>query len=222
MLEVLIYYVKRGARVIRLDAIAYLWKEIGTSCIHLPQVHYMVKLFRFVVNSINPETIIVDSKSGVTGAGRTPSMNNVFSEVGEQIKAYNIAQHRHIPEMEEQLKKLSNKRVNITFVAHLVPYNRGILSTIYADLNSSISEEKLFDIFEGYYSKELFIRILKPPTIPSTGNVRGTNFCDIGFVVRDKKIIIFSCLDNLVKGASGNAVQNMNIMLGFDEKEGLL
>ncbi len=172
---------------------------------------------------ILPETIIADSKSGVSGAGRGLSVNSLYSEVTESFKAYKVAVHRHEPEMEEVLSGISDTPVNITFVPHLLPMNRGMETTIYAGLSKDFTDNDIYDTLAGYYSGRPFIRISKAGHPPDTRNVRGTNYCDIGFVVdRDhRRLILMSVIDNLVKGAAGQAVQNMNIMLGLDEKTGL-
>lgn len=163
------------------------------------------------------QNIIADSKSGVTGAGRSLKATSLFSEVSEGFKAYNIMKHRHQPEIEEQLMSISKKSVSITFSPHLVPMNRGILSTIYVTLKRSAHSKMIQSLLEDYYKKEKFIRILPEDTLPNTGWVRGSNYCDIGFCINAKKLVLVSAIDNLVKGASGQAVQNMNIMMGFKE-----
>ena len=171
---------------------------------------------------ISPVNIIIDSKSGVSGAGRALHVSSLFCEVSESFKAYKVASHRHQPEIEEQLSLFSKKPVAVTFVPHLVPMNRGILSTMYVDLKRTMSNEKIQSIFKSWYAQEKFVRVFSSEILPQTGWVRGTNYCDIGFVMADnKKLIIISALDNLVKGAAGQAVQNMNIMLGFKEDSGL-
>lgn len=172
-------------------------------------------------------SIIVDSKSGVSGAGRNPIPSLLFSEVNESIKAYSIASHRHRPEIEQELSSLSGRAVSITFTPHLIPVDRGILSTIYLKASKNISLSSLQRAYRNYYHDEPFVRILKNGEYPTTKAVRGSNYCDIS-VFYDKRagrpgtVIIISAIDNLLKGASGVAVQNMNILCGFDETTALL
>ncbi len=172
---------------------------------------------------IDPGSIIADSKSGVSGAGRALSLTSLYCEVNESFKAYKVAGHRHKPEMEEVLTEMAGKPVNITFVPHLLPMNRGMESTIYAGLSKDFSDDAIYACMSEYYAGRRFIRISKTGTPPDTRNVRGTNCCDIGFVVdREKgRLILMSVIDNLVKGAAGQAVQNMNLMAGLDETLGL-
>jgi len=173
---------------------------------------------------INPATIIADSKSGVSGAGRSAKVDNLYCEVNEGLKAYSVGgAHRHIPEIEQELSLLAEEEVTISFTPHLVPMDRGILSTVYALPNGEISTGRLVELYCDFYSGEPFVRIMLENTFPSTSFVRGSNFCDIG-VILDKRtglLIVISAIDNLVKGASGQAVQNMNIMNGFPENMGL-
>ncbi|MEI6128227.1 MAG: N-acetyl-gamma-glutamyl-phosphate reductase [Pseudomonadota bacterium] len=171
---------------------------------------------------ISTDTIIADSKSGVSGAGRSLKMSSLFCEASESFKAYSVMKHRHQPEIEEQLSSICGKTIWITFSPHLLPMNRGMLSTIYATLKHSADSKMLRQIFEKYYKKEKFIRILPDGTLPQTGWVRGSNYCDIGFCLSGKKLVLISAIDNLVKGASGQAVQNMNLLFGLDEKTGIL
>jgi N-acetyl-gamma-glutamyl-phosphate reductase len=171
---------------------------------------------------IAPDSIIVDSKSGVSGAGRSANVTSLFCEVSESFKAYSVARHRHQPEIEEQLSLTAKKPLGITFVPHLVPMNRGILSTIYTDLKKPLTLEAVKAVFKKYYEKETFVRIFPEGMLPQTGWVRGSNYCDLGFVLDGrKKLIIISAIDNLVKGAAGQAIQNMNIMLGIKEDTAL-
>lgn len=172
---------------------------------------------------IAPTGIIVDAKSGVSGAGRSPSMTNLFGEVAEGLKAYSVANHRHCPEMEQELSLRTGKGVHILFVPHLIPINRGILSTCYASANEALSTAKASEAFQRRYGTEPFIRLLPSGAFPSTREVRGSNYCDLGVMVDDGsgQVIVISAIDNLVKGASGQAVQNMNIMCGFPEAMGL-
>ena len=172
---------------------------------------------------IEPETIIIDSKSGVSGAGRSLSLTSMYCSVAESFKAYKVASHRHSPEIEEVLQKEANSPVSITFVPHLIPMSRGMETTIYARLKDNRIEEKhVFNNLLSYYKDKYFIRIRKNKT-PDTLTVRGTNFCDISVKIdkKNNRLILLSAIDNLVKGAAGQAVQNMNIMMGLDEKTGL-
>lgn len=172
---------------------------------------------------VRSSSIIVDSKSGVSGAGREPQITSLFCEVNEGFKAYKIAQHRHTPEIEQELSLLAGHEVRISFTPHLVPLNRGILSTIYADLSSDCTADDLLKLYRSFYAGEKFIRIYKAGMFPNISSVRGSNYCDIGIAVdkRTRRAIIVSVLDNLIKGASGIAVQSMNIMCGFREDAGL-
>ena len=168
--------------------------------------------------------IIADSKSGVSGAGRNPSLKTIFTEVNENFSAYNIGKHRHQPEIEEQCSKIYNNNLNITFTPHLLPINRGILSTIYVDiLEPNIGFENIYYIYKETYKNEPFIILFEKGKFPSINTVRETNYCAIGlhYNKETSQLIIVSVIDNLVKGASGQAVQNMNIMFGFEETEGL-
>jgi N-acetyl-gamma-glutamyl-phosphate reductase len=173
---------------------------------------------------IDPASIIADAKSGVTGAGRSAKVDNLYSEVNEGFKAYGVGgAHRHIPEIEQELAQLSGKELTITFTPHLVPMDRGILSTIYAIPVQSVTTAGLLRLYSDFYKGEPFVRVLPEGSFPSTAFVRGSNFCDIGLTVdsRTGRVIVVSAIDNLVKGASGQAVQNMNIMCGFPETMGL-
>ncbi len=168
---------------------------------------------------VDESSIIVDSKSGVSGAGRSPSLDYHFSEVNEGLKAYKVGEHRHIPEIEEALSNYSGLNVKVSFTPHLIPMDRGILSTIYVNLSKKLTTKKLIDIYKSHYKDEQFVRISSEKIYPSTKQVRGSNFCDIGVKVNSagNRAVIVSVIDNLVKGASGQAVQNMNVMLGYDE-----
>jgi N-acetyl-gamma-glutamyl-phosphate reductase len=173
---------------------------------------------------IDPATIIADSKSGVSGAGRGAKVDNLYCEVNEGFKAYGVGGlHRHIPEIEQELAHLAGEKLTITFTPHLVPMDRGILSTIYAVPTQPAATADLLSLYEDFYKGEPFVRVLPEGCFPSTAFVRGSNFCDIGLTVdsRSGRIIVVSAIDNLVKGASGQAVQNMNIMCGFPETMGL-
>ncbi len=170
------------------------------------------------------DSIIADSKSGVSGAGRTPSMGNIYSETTETIKAYGIATHRHTPEIEDKLSRIAGEPLLVNFTPHLTPMTRGILSTIYGKLNQLVQVEELQKLYENTYAEEFFVRVLPQGTLPQTQWVRGSNFCDIGLTVdpRTKRVIVVSAIDNLVKGAAGQAVQNMNLLFGLPERTGLL
>ena len=168
---------------------------------------------------VAPETIVIDSKSGVSGAGRSATQDTHFPEVNEGFKAYKVAEHRHTPEIEQELSLLANSPVIVSFTPHLLPVNRGILSTVYASVKKDTDENSIFGIYNEFYGKELFVRVYQKGSFPNINNVRGSNFCDIGIRLdkRTGRVVIISAIDNLVKGASGQAVQNMNIMYGFPE-----
>lgn len=172
---------------------------------------------------IDMDTLIVDAKSGTSGAGRGAKVPNLFCEVNENIKAYGVATHRHTPEIEEQLGYAAGRPVTLSFTPHLVPMNRGILATEYASLKEMVSWEEVKKIYEKYYGKETFIRVLDQGVCPETKWVEGSNYVDIGFQIdpRTGRIILMGAIDNLVKGAAGQAVQNMNLIFGLDEAEGL-
>jgi len=172
---------------------------------------------------ISLESIVVDSKSGASGAGRDVVLESLFCEVNEGVRAYKIFEHRHTPEIEQELSQLAQKKVNVTFVPHLIPMDRGILTTLYVILAKKMKTEEVLNIFGQYYEKEPFVRICQKDKIPNTKNVRGSNYCDIGVKVNegDGRLVVVTAIDNLVKGASGEAVQNMNIMLGYPETVGL-
>ncbi|MBC8060865.1 MAG: N-acetyl-gamma-glutamyl-phosphate reductase [Clostridiaceae bacterium] len=170
---------------------------------------------------IDNDSIIIDAKSGVSGAGRSASIGNLFCEVNESIKAYAVATHRHTPEIEQELSKFTEKDVFISFTPHLVPMNRGILATCYAKLTKVISEEELNELYSEFYKEEYFVKVLKD--LPETRWVKGSNQCHISVRVdkRTNRVIIVSAIDNLMKGAASQAVQNMNIMFGLKETLGL-
>ncbi len=172
---------------------------------------------------IDPDTLIIDAKSGTSGAGRGAKVDNLFCEVNENIKAYGVTGHRHTPEIEEQLSLAAGKQVLINFTPHLVPMQRGILVTAYASLKKEISYEEVKAVYDRYYEKEYFVRVLPEDVCPQTRWVEGSNFVDVNFKIdpRTKRIIMMGAMDNLVKGAAGQAVQNMNLMFGVDEAEGL-
>lgn len=169
------------------------------------------------------DSIIADSKSGVSGAGKAPTAGSHFMTCDESFKAYKVAAHRHTPEIEQELSFLADAAVNISFTPHLVPMKRGILSTIYANLRETAQIEDLLEMYRKFYADEQFVRILPAGQLPDTKYVQGSNYCDIGLVVdkRVQRVIVVTAIDNLVKGASGQAVQNMNIMCGFMETKAL-
>lgn len=173
---------------------------------------------------INPNTIIIDAKSGTSGAGRGAKVDNLFCEVNENIKAYGVSVHRHTPEIEEQLSYQAGVPVFINFTPHLVPMNRGILITAYASLKTEITEDKVREIYHKYYKEEKFVRLLEKGICPETRWVEGSNFVDVNIKVdaRTNRVIMMGAMDNLVKGAAGQAIQNMNLMFGLKETEGLL
>ncbi|UCD81089.1 MAG: N-acetyl-gamma-glutamyl-phosphate reductase [Desulfobacterales bacterium] len=173
---------------------------------------------------LDPATLVADSKSGVSGAGRSLSLTSHFCEVNESFKAYKAAVHRHNPEMDAVLSREAGRPVSITFVPHLVPMTRGMLTTIYATPAADLTEKNIVDCYKNAYSRRPFIRLCQDGRLPDTLHVRGTNYCDIGFKLdkKNNRLILISAIDNLVKGAAGQAVQNMNIMLGVDETAGLL
>ncbi|MDD3616291.1 MAG: N-acetyl-gamma-glutamyl-phosphate reductase [Lachnospiraceae bacterium] len=173
---------------------------------------------------IDPSTIIIDAKSGTSGAGRSAKVDNLYCEVNENIKAYGVTTHRHTPEIEEQLGYAAGEPIVLNFTPHLVPMNRGILVTAYASLKEGVTEEQIRAAYEKYYTQERFVRVLEKGLCPQTKWVEGSNYVDINFVVdpRTRRVVMMGALDNIVKGAAGQAVQNMNLMFGFDEAEGLL
>ena len=172
---------------------------------------------------IDMSTLIIDAKSGTSGAGRGAKLPNLFCEVNENIKAYGVASHRHTPEIEEQLGYAAGEKVLLSFTPHLVPMNRGILATEYASLKKNVSWDEVKAVYDKYYADEKFIRVLGKDECPETKWVEGSNYVDIGFKIdpRTNRIIMMGAIDNLVKGAAGQAVQNMNLMFGLDECEGL-
>ena len=177
---------------------------------------------------IDPQTLIIDAKSGTSGAGRGAKVNNLYCEVNENIKAYGVATHRHTPEIEEQLGYAAGKEILVNFTPHLVPMNRGILVTEYATLTKKAdgslpTYEEIRAVYNKYYADEYFVRVLEKNVCPETKWVEGSNFVDVNFKIDERtgRIIMMGALDNIVKGAAGQAVQNMNLMFGLDEKEGL-
>ena len=172
---------------------------------------------------IDMRTLIVDAKSGTSGAGRGAKVPNLFCEVNENMKAYGVASHRHTPEIEEQLGYASGENVTISFTPHLVPMNRGILATEYATLKKDVTGEEVKAIYDKYYADEKFVRVLGEGVCPETKWVEGSNYVDIGFKLdpRTNRIVMMGAIDNLVKGAAGQAVQNINLLFGLPESEGL-
>lgn len=172
---------------------------------------------------IDLKSIIIDAKSGATGAGRGLSLGNHYCELNESVKAYKIANHRHTPEIEEQLGYAAGEKIVLNFTPHLMPMDRGILATCYANLNGDYTYDDIRAVYEKYYGDEYFVRLTKKGTFPETKWVKGSNFVDIGFTIdeRTNRIIVIGAIDNLFKGAAGQAVQNMNILFGLDEKTGL-
>lgn len=172
---------------------------------------------------IDMSTLIIDAKSGTSGAGRGAKLPNLYCEVNENIKAYGVATHRHTPEIEEQLGYASGEKVALNFTPHLVPMNRGILATEYATLKKKVTYEEVKAVYDQYYAKEKFVRVLDRDVCPETKWVEGSNYVDIGFKIdpRTNRIIMMGAIDNLVKGAAGQAVQNMNLLFGLPEDEGL-
>lgn len=172
---------------------------------------------------VDPHSIIIDAKSGTSGAGRGAKVNNLFCEVNENIKAYGVATHRHTPEIEEQLGYACGEKIVLSFTPHLVPMNRGILVTAYADLKQNVSFEEVKAVYDRYYEKEQFVRVLNNSTPVETRWVEGSNYVDISFQIdpRTNRLIVMGALDNIVKGAAGQAVQNMNLLFGLPENTGL-
>lgn len=188
-------------------------------CYPTASILAMAPLIQLGLIDIN--SIIIDAKSGVSGAGRNANIQNLFSECNESIRAYGVGVHRHTPEIEQELSRIGKKEICLNFTPHLVPMNRGILATCYSNLNTSISEEELLKIYKDYYSNDYFVKIIED--VPETKWVKGSNFCHIGVNIdkRTNRVIVISAIDNLIKGAAGQGIQNMNLMLGFDEAEGL-
>lgn len=170
---------------------------------------------------IDPDTIVIDSKSGVSGAGRAAQTGSLYCEVADGFKAYKVGEHRHTPEIEQELSALCGQQVTVSFTPHLVPMSRGILSSIYATATRPLS--RLDQLYQDFYREEEFVRLCPEGTYPATQYVRGSNYCDIGYRYdpRTGRVIILSVIDNVVKGAAGQAVQNMNLLCGFPENTGL-
>jgi N-acetyl-gamma-glutamyl-phosphate reductase len=173
------------------------------------------------VNRIDPDSIIIDAKSGLTGAGRKLTEGSVFAEINEDFKAYKVNVHQHAPEIDQELSKLAGKKIKITFVPHLLPLNRGILVTAYVNKCKKESKANVIELYKKFYNKEPFVRIREEGYSPRLKDVVMTNFCDIAIKDEPDKIIIIAVIDNLLKGAAGQAVQNMNVMYGFPENTAL-
>ena len=173
---------------------------------------------------IEPSSIIIDSKSGTTGARRAAAVEQLFAEVNENFRAYKVGNHRHTPEMEQEISSALGREVNIMFVPHLLPVTRGILSSIFMRPRTGTTEVDVAAAFEASFAKSRFVRILNSGELPEIKNVRATNFCEISYTLdrRTDTLLVITAIDNLGKGAAGQAIQNMNLMLGFDEAAGLL
>ena len=172
---------------------------------------------------IDPDTLIIDAKSGVSGAGRGAKVDNLYCEVNESCKAYGVASHRHTPEIEEQLSYGAGRPVTISFTPHLIPMNRGILVTAYASLKKDVSDADIREVYHAYYDKEAFVRVLPEGVCPQTRWVEGSNYVDVNFKIdpRTCRAVLMGAMDNLMKGAAGQAVQNMNLLFGLPENTGL-
>ena len=172
---------------------------------------------------VDVSSIIIDAKSGTSGAGRGAKVNNLFCEVNENIKAYGVATHRHTPEIEEQLSYAAGEQVLINFTPHLIPMQRGILVTAYANLEKNVSYEEVKAAYDKYYANEKFVRVLDKDVVPETRWVEGSNYVDVNFKIDERtgRVIMMGAMDNLIKGAAGQAVQNMNLMFGLEESMGL-
>lgn len=172
---------------------------------------------------IAPDSLIIDAKSGVSGAGRSAKLANLFCEVSETIKAYGVTTHRHTPEIEQQLSLVADQEVKLNFTPHLIPMSRGILITAYANLVKEISQQQLKEIYQEYYKEETFVRVLLGDEVPETRWVKGSNYVDVNVKLdqRTNRVIMMGAMDNLVKGAAGQAIQNMNLMFGCEENTGL-
>ncbi len=171
---------------------------------------------------IRTDAILVDSKTGISGGGKTPKPAFHFPECNENLTAYKVGTHQHEPEMEQELSKMAGEPVDIVFVPHLVPLTRGIYSTIYTELKQPVTSSELQQLYEKFYATEPFVRVMENGKVPEIKHVAYTNFCDIGLKIINGRLILMSAIDNMIKGASGQAVQNMNIMMNLDETAGLL
>lgn len=173
---------------------------------------------------VNDNGIVIDAKSGTTGAGRKATVGSLYCEVADTFKAYNLAKHRHTPEIEQELALAAGKEITLSFNTHLLPVNRGILATIYTNLKDGVGYDAVHQAYEAFYKKHTFVRVVPKGALPELKNVRGTMFCDIGMVYdpRTKRLIFVSAIDNLCRGASGQAIANANIMNGLDVTTGLM
>ncbi len=173
---------------------------------------------------VDPASIIIDAKSGTTGARRSPQLEQLFAEVNDNFRPYKVGNHRHVPEIEQEIAAMLGREVAVMFVPHLLPINRGILTSIFLRPRSGTTAEDIRAAFESAYAKARFIRLLAHGELPELKNVRATNFCEIAFVLnrRSQTLVVITAIDNLGKGAAGQAIQNLNVMLGFDEAAGLL
>jgi N-acetyl-gamma-glutamyl-phosphate reductase len=173
---------------------------------------------------IDPSSIVIDAKSGTTGARRAPQKEKLFSEVNQNFRAYKVGTHRHVPEIEQEIGFTLGRDVAVMFVPHLLPVTRGILTSIFVRPRKGTTEEDVRAAFEAAFAKSRFVRLLKPGELPELRNVRATNFCELGFVLerRSQTLCVLTAIDNLGKGAAGQAVQDLNIMMGYDEAAGLL
>jgi N-acetyl-gamma-glutamyl-phosphate reductase len=173
---------------------------------------------------IDPASIIIDAKSGTTGARRQAAIDQLFAEVNENFRAYKVGNHRHVPEIEQEIGGVLGRDIAVMFVPHLLPVTRGILSSIFMRPRGGTTEKDVRDAFEASFAKSRFVRILKSGELPELKNVRATNFCELSFVLerRSQTLCVITAIDNLGKGAAGQAVQNLNLMLGYDEAAGLL
>lgn len=174
-------------------------------------------------NAVDRKTIHCDAKSGVSGAGKTLTQDLLFCEVNEGLKAYKVGVHRHTPEIEQELSRLAGEEILVSFTPHLIPMDRGILATLYAQASKEMDSSSLWQLFQDFYEKEPFIRLHSLGSFPSTQEVKMTNYCDIGVHhdSRTNRVVVITAIDNLIKGASGQAIQNMNLMTGFEETTGL-
>ncbi len=173
---------------------------------------------------VDPSSIIVDAKSGTTGARRVAQLDQLFAEVNENSRPYKVGTHRHTPEMEQEIAAVLGREVAVMFVPHLLPVSRGILTSIFLRPRNGTTAEDVRAAYEASYAKSRFIKLLKPGELPELKNVRATNFCEIAFVLdkRTQSLCVLTAIDNLGKGAAGQAIQNLNLMMGFDEAAGLL
>jgi N-acetyl-gamma-glutamyl-phosphate reductase len=173
---------------------------------------------------VDPNSIIIDSKSGTTGARRQAAVEQLFAEVNENFRAYKVGSHRHAPEMEQEIGFALGREIAVMFVPHLLPVTRGILTSVFMRPRAGTTEQDVRAAFEASFAKSRFVRILKPGETPELKNVRATNFCELAFVLdrRTQTLCVLTAIDNLGKGAAGQAVQNLNLMLGYDEAAGLL